>query len=125
MTQAKAKVTLVETPSETLLKTAEQSVEVADAQGRRIMLKRPDVLAQFRLVEALGDTARNAVYMNMVMPTIFVSAIDGEPVARPNSKIEIEALIKRLDEDGILAVSQGVAKHFGAQIEGGDEAKNA
>jgi hypothetical protein len=71
------------------------------------------VLAQYRLIEMLGESASNEVYMNMILPLLFVSAIDGEPVLI-GKKSELEALIQRLDAEGISAVIAGVQEHFGA-----------
>jgi hypothetical protein len=103
-----------DTPSAQLVRAAQQEATVTDARGRAITLRKPGVLAQYRLVEAIGDSAANQVYMGMVLPLIFVTAIDGLPVSMPSNKAQIEALISRLDEDGIAAVSQGVLDHFNA-----------
>lgn len=108
-----AKVTLRETPSEQLIKQASSEVTVTDAKGRVITLKKPGVLAQYRLIEILADSAKNEVYMGMVLPLIYVSAMDGDAVMQPASKREVEALIQRLDEEGIAAVMEGVQAHFG------------
>ena len=86
---------------------------VEDARKRIITLKRPGVLAQYRLVEMVGESAKNEVYMGMVLPLIFVAAIDNEPVRMPVNRREIDALIERLEEDGIAAVMKGVQEHFG------------
>lgn len=104
------------TPSAQVIAQANAEVIVTDASDRTIKLKKPGVLAQYRLIDALGESAKNRVYTSMVLPLIFVAEIDGEPVSVPNTKLEIEALIQRLDEAGINAVNKGVAEHFG----GGD-----
>lgn len=103
------------TASEELIKKAQAEVVVIDEKGRAIKLKKPSVLAQFRLIEALGDTAKNQVYTAMVLPLIYIVGIDDEVLHPLNTKREIEALIQRLDEDGISAVSQGVMDNFAAQ----------
>lgn len=103
----------VSTPSDELIAKANASVTVTDEKGRVITLKKPSVLTQYRLVEILGDSASNLVYMNMVMPLIFVSAIDGDLVMPFASKREVEALIQLLDEEGITAVTQKVAEVYG------------
>jgi hypothetical protein len=100
-------------PSAQLAASAAREIFVTDERGRAIKLKKPGVLAQFQLIEALGDTARNEVYMAMTLPLLFVAALDGEVVIRPNTKPELEALIQRLDEDGIQAVMTGVVANFG------------
>lgn len=107
------KLSLNESPSALAVAKAAAEHIIADSRGRKIKLKKPGVLAQFRLIEALGDSAKNEVYMGMVLPLIFVVEIDGDAVSMPNTKREVEALIQRLDEDGISAVSVGVHEHFG------------
>lgn len=105
------KVTL--NPTTEVIAKANAEVVVTDPNGRSIKLKKPGVLAQFRLVEALGDTAANPVYMGMVMPLIFVAEIDGDPVLPPNTKREVEALIQRLDTEGVNFVATTVQEKFG------------
>lgn len=116
------KVTINQTPTQDVVAKAQAEVTVKDARGRVITLRKPGVLAQYRLVEVLGDTARNDVYMNMVLPLIYVGAIDGEPAYQPAKKSEVEALIQRLDEDGIAAVVRGVGENFSARDPEADKA---
>ena len=103
------------TPSDEVVAKAAATFTVHDSAGRAIVLKKAGVLAQFRLVEALGDTAKNEVYTRMCLPLIYVSEIDDEPVLPLARKSDIEALIQRLDEHGIAAVVAGVNEHFGQQ----------
>lgn len=103
-----------ETPSEQLVKAAVQEVAVTDAKGRAIVLKKPGVLAQYRLVKLLGEDAENRVYMSMVAPLIYAASIDGDPIGFPQSGREIDVLIQRLDEDGVAAVMKGVMANWGA-----------
>ena len=110
-----AKVSLVETPTSQLTGKAAQEFTVTDTRGRVITLKKPAVLAQYRLIEVAGpESAKNEVYMGMVLPLIFVVGIDGEPIFQPTNKLQLEALISRLDEEGIAAVMEGCKTHFGA-----------
>jgi hypothetical protein len=119
---SKAEVTYTIKPSDDVVRSAVQPVTVVDAKGRKITLQKPGVLAQYRLIELLGDTASNQVYMGMVLPIIFVTAIDDEPVHRFTKRSELDALIQRLDEDGINAVMKGVTERFGAQDPESDKA---
>lgn len=88
---------------------APETLDYTDAEGRQHKLtvtRRPGVLGPLRLTEAVGaDNAVNPAYMQMVRPIIYLQAIDGEPVFPPKSKLEIEALIQRLDEEGMGALS--------------------
>lgn len=111
------------TPSQLAATAARAQVIVTDGLGRAITLKKPGPLAQFRIVEAVGaNSAENRTYMNMVLPLIFVTQIDEEMVITPATKGEIEALIQRLDEEGLAAVMDGVNKHFSSA--GSDVEKN-
>lgn len=117
------KVTLdPQTPTQQAVAKASQTFNVADSLGRVITLKNPGVLAQFHLIRALGEDAENRVYVRMVMPLIYVSAIDGEMVLPITKKSEIDAVIKRLDEHGIAATLEGMEKHFGLSDPEADQA---
>jgi len=59
----------------------------------------------------------------MCLPLIYVAAIDDDDRIPMTTKREIEALIQRLDEEGIAAVSIAVEKHFGEQTPEEDKAK--
>jgi hypothetical protein len=118
---APAKVTL--RPSDEVVQQSLLPCTVKDARGRLISLQKPGVLAQFRMIEMLGaQLAENQVYVGMVLPLMYIAEIDGEPVARMTTKRELEALIQRLDEDGIMAVAEGVEKNFGRPNPEADQA---
>jgi hypothetical protein len=103
-------------PSDEVLKTANTEVSITDAKGRVITLRKPGVLAQYRLVEMIGDSAKNKAYMGMILPLLFVSTIDGN-LTSIVKKSELEALIQQLDEEGIKSVMEGVQEHFVPQTE--------
>ncbi|MBO4120286.1 hypothetical protein J5T34_05970 [Cupriavidus gilardii] len=110
-------------PSEEVVARAAAEVTVPDARGRQITLRKPGVLSQFRLVEAMGpEAAANDTYRFMCLPLLYVAAIDGDPVLQPTTKMELEALIQRLDEDGLIAVQEGMAQVAQASSGGGIEA---
>ena len=101
-------------PSDEVIQQAIKPIVVTDSSGRNITLQKPGVLAQYRLIEMLGDSSTNQTFMGMVLPLIYVTAIDDEPLPRFTKRSEMDALIQRLDEHGINAVMEGVAKNFGA-----------
>jgi hypothetical protein len=109
----KVTVNRTQTPTEQLIARATQEAEVVDANGRKIVLRKPGALAQFRLAEAVGNSSTNQGYMAMVMPLIFVASIDGIIVPPLEQKKHVEALIVRLDDEGVAAVHKGVYEHFG------------
>lgn len=107
-------------PSKVLLAPAETTA--SDAAGRVIKLRRPGILAQYRLIEALGDAAAgNDTYVRMVMPILYVVQIDDDAVPPLRTKAEVEALIQRLDDHGMRAVMAGIGE-LAAKAEEGDPA---
>jgi hypothetical protein len=109
------------TPSQQFIDKAKAEVVVTDPKGRVVVLRKPGVLAQYRLVDMLGNSASNQAYMGMVMPLTYVGSIDGDDVSI-GTRRELEALIVRLDEDGIFAIATAVQKNFGEQDPEADQA---
>ena len=112
------KVTLHESavaaPMQQVTRDANFQVVVDVGDGRKVTLRRPGVLAQFKMIEMLGpEASMNSVFVNMVFPITYVIAIDGEPVSRITTRPQLDALIQQLDEAGVKAVVEGVQAHFG------------
>lgn len=93
-----------ESPSAELIRKAMQDEVITDERGRALKMRKPSVLAQYRLIEALGELASNQTYMQMVNPLLYLGEIDGAQVFLPKNKKEVEALIQRLDDEGLAAV---------------------
>lgn len=108
------------TPVEQLLSTAKRTVEITDGLGRKIVLRKSGPLAQFKLVEALGDTASNGTYLSMCNPLLYISTIDGDAISM-RTKREIETLVDRLGDEGCEAVMNGVLENFGRRHADEDE----
>lgn len=112
-----------DSPTEQVIAKAQKNATIEDSQGRKIVLKKPGVLAQYRIIEVAGDAAKNEVWMRMVLPLIFVTEIAGNAVAQPTNRIQLDGLIQLLDEHGIEAVMNGVMEHFGASDPEKDKAE--
>lgn len=110
-----ANITRHETPTQQVVAKATAEYEVIDSAGRKFKLRKPGFLAQFRLVELVGESAKNDVYMRMILPLVYIAAIDGDAVAMPANKLQLEALIQRVEEHGFSAVAEGLMAHFGSQ----------
>jgi hypothetical protein len=123
MKTAPVKVTLKDSPTDQVLAKANEEISVTDARGRVIKLKKPGVLAQYRLIEALGDSAANQTYMGMVLPLIYVASVDDLVVNPPKLKMHVEALIQQLDEEGIAAVMEKVTEVWGKSDPEADKAE--
>lgn len=107
------KLTVHESPTAQVIAAAKAEFVFTDAKGRAITLKKPGVLAQYRLIEALGPSASNETYVSMVLPLIYVAKIDDDVLTPPTTKIQVEALIQRLDEEGVAGVMENVQANFG------------
>ncbi len=110
-----AKVTVhEETPSQSIVKAANTSEAVTDARGRSIGIKKMGPLDRLRFFELIGaENSKNEQYVGYAALAYMVVSIDGEAVIRPTSKAHLEALVNRLDEDGMDAV----AVHLSEQVD--------
>lgn len=78
---------------------------ITDAKGRKLTLRTLDVLAQVRLLRAIGpEQATNQPYVNIVQAAAMVADIDGVPQPMPVNERTIDAAIARLGDDGLMAV---------------------
>jgi hypothetical protein len=98
-------------PSEELIRQAIQPTTIK-AGSRTILMRKPGVLAQFNITDAMGDSSSNEALMRMVLPLIYIGEIDGEPVPPPQNRLQVDALITRLDDDGITAVMGWYIEHI-------------
>src|SRR5271169_416851 len=77
-----------ETASRRIVDQANEIVRVADETGRSLGIRRPDLLAEFRFVEAVGPTiAKNETWMQMAMAVIYLAELDGKTVSPPATKL--------------------------------------
>lgn len=113
-----------ETSSEKIVNQANIIHTIEDENGRKIELKKPGALAQYKLIEMLGaETARNQVYIMMILPLMYVNKIDGVSVF-VDTKNELDALIQRLDHAGIQAVNDAVEEHFADKRKNDEASEN-
>jgi hypothetical protein len=84
---------------------------ITDAAGRRLTLRRVGVLETLRLYKALGpELSNNAPYLSAARIAASVQMIDDVPVPFPTSESALEALLQRLDEDGVVAVAAAIRR---------------
>lgn len=119
---ATKKVEQAVTASQELVAKTSEAIVIETPNGFSVTLRKPGILSQFRLAKMLGEAAKNSVYVGMILPLTYISHINGLSVVM-NSEREIEALITRLDDDGVNAVIESVTENFGVAPETADEAK--
>jgi len=102
--------------------------------GRRISVAAPDILAEFDWTLAIGpEAAQNDRYFQMIQPLMYLTHIEEEgrlqPVARPRTKAEVDALIQRLGRSGMAALSTWymvtIAAPIQAAVQGAMDAQEA
>ncbi len=99
-------------PSAQIVSAAMATFATRDAEGRELTLRRMTALDRLRLFKAIGPVlAQNNPYLGMAMLAASVSAIDTVPVPAPVTEGQIEALVARLGDHGIAAVSAALAAH--------------
>lgn len=111
-----------QSPTAQVIAKAVSEVNVTDSTGRVITLKKPGILAQYRIIETMGKSADIETYRGMVTPLIWISAIDGDHIPPIASKLQLDALIQRVGDEGLEAVVKGIVTHFGAQDDEADKA---
>lgn len=107
-------------PSARVVQDMLAEFSVQDSRGRTFVLKKPDVLAQFDLIEALGELAKNDVYRMMCIPAIYVVSIDGVVAPAPTNKLQMRALISRIGEDGFAAIQGAIRDRFPQEDDSGE-----
>jgi hypothetical protein len=111
-----------ETASKKIINDANKEFSCQDALGRIIKLKKPNIVAQYRFVAAMGDALDNTRFYAMSFPVLFVKSIDDVPVTMPTSQAEFYGILDRLKEEGVAAVMKCIEENFMPQDE--SEAKN-
>jgi hypothetical protein len=101
-----------DSPAARLVAAASQPVDVVDAAGRTITLRKPAPLARLDFAKAAGGAEINQLYLAEVMHLPYVAAIDGAIVVTPASEGELRALYARLGDDGNEAAQLAVLEHF-------------
>jgi predicted metalloprotease with PDZ domain len=84
---------------------------ITDKAGRRITLRKFGVLEMLRLFKAVGpELSVNRPYMGAAIVASSVAMIDDVPVPVPVNEAGVEAVMERLGDDGVAAVSAAIKK---------------
>ena len=98
------------TPTQRIVAEAGAALTVTDAGGHRLQYRRPGALDRLRLFKALGPAlSGNDRYVGYAMLAFCVVAIDDVPVPAPVSEAQVEALVARLGDAGLVAIGEGLA----------------
>jgi hypothetical protein len=83
----------------------DRHASVVDARGRSIKVKKLSALDRVRLFRDLGATdSENRMLGSYASTAASVVELEGAPVPFPSTSLQLDAIIGRLDEDGLEAV---------------------
>ena len=71
------------------------------SDGRTLTVKRLSVVEKMRLAKALGEHSGNDSYGNFAVVAASVREIDSMPIPFPMTTLQLEAIVQRLDDDGM------------------------
>ncbi len=112
-------------PSEEILRAATETKSVTDSLGRSLTVGRLTIQrrrTRAKLVPA--ELQSSPDFMALATPAMCVQAIDGTPVPLPQSFLQLEALIDRLDVPGCEAVLATLITLDHDPLPSGDALKN-
>ena len=89
------------TPADTL--NADGTVTTRDSRGREITLKK---------LKAIGEKATNLPYMALAATCFAVTKLDGEAQMPILTIREMEAMVVRLDDEGLEAAQRAYGENF-------------
>jgi hypothetical protein len=82
---------------------ADRTVTFGDRFGRQIAIKKVRLSRRLALGDLLGEAASAETRMN-ALAAISIMSIDGAVVPPPNSRLELDALLDRLEAEGVFDV---------------------
>jgi hypothetical protein len=100
---------------------------IVDAKGRQIEVARVDTLTRRRFTRAMGRAADSDRWFGEAILAIHARMVDGVPIPMPLDPDQADALVARLDAEGINAVAEwlGEQNNEAAQAAVADAAKNS
>ena len=97
-------------PSARIVAEAAREFDVTDSTGRVLRIKRPGALDRLRLFKAVGPgLSGNERYVGYAMLAMCVTGIDGVPQPAPSTEGQLEVLVQRLGDAGMIAIGRGLA----------------
>lgn len=104
-----------QTPTEEIIASSSKVFDIVDDKGRKLVLKKPTVLAEIEFPLILGaERASNTMFLSRVMPLLYLDTIDGEKISPFNTFTDVEFLIQKLEHEGMDALTLAVVEYFAA-----------
>lgn len=81
----------------------DRTATIRDSRRRMLTVKRLNAIEKMRLARALAENSGNDSYANFAVVAASVRELDGEFIPFPMNTIQLEALVARLDDQGMEA----------------------
>ncbi len=101
-----------ETPTQEIVRAANQSIIVEDSKGRKISLKRPRTHVKYELRRIAGDGANNEQYLLSLLPLFWVERVGDYFVPPFKSREDLYNLSDMLGDEGEMVVGERVAQEY-------------
>lgn len=107
------------------IKDAGNRIEYETSEkGRPVGVKMLNPLDVFRLTMMMGAAAENQMAFLQALRVCSIVSLDGEPITRPATMLQLEAMLQRLDFDVIAAASKALERFTTAKDEAEEAIKN-
>lgn len=87
-----------------LLKNIYDGKEITDSLGRKIILKKPDILDKYDLMSALGSDSQVGYCLSQANLVLYAALLDGQVLESPKTKSEFRFRLKTLGDEGLSAI---------------------
>ncbi len=106
--------------------TAPKTVVIYDAQNRKLTVRQLNAMDRLNMYEAAGPKlSANQGWMGVVAVAMSCVEIDGEPIQKPLSAMEMKAVVARVDQDGLDAIQHVYNEIWGVGVEDDETADEA
>jgi hypothetical protein len=99
-------------------------IRLTDARGRAVAFRRVTLSRRLHVIGLLGEDAGNSVIQFYALMAAAVTEIAGDPVPPPMSRLQLDALLDRLEDETLHQVGERYAAEF-IKPTSGDDLKNA
>lgn len=99
-----------ETPSEAIVKAANDVRTVKDSQGNEFIVKKFTMLDRKNLTKAVDESSRNEECLNLMAPAFAVIEINGEHIPRAVKESQIDVVLNRLGDEGWFLAAKAIAE---------------
>lgn len=95
-----------------MTKASYDGQSISDSLGRTIILRKPNIMDKFNLISLLDKISNVEACMNMMVCILYVARVNDRVYESPRTYEECLGLLQNLEEEGIQAVSEHIAKHI-------------